>query len=175
MRLLLLCAAAAVCVVDVEAQRRSRGGGGANRTWEFLSEKYDKNKDGKVSWKEYARDKDKFASLDTDGDGGLTADDFGRGGRGSGRRGRGGRSSRGGASAAPKVGQAAPDFDLPTLDDANWKQASNKSGQKSPNGKPGKPGKASSRKTSQKSSRRTVQLSSFKGKKPVALIFGSYT
>jgi hypothetical protein len=42
---------------------------------------------------------------------------------------------------APKVGQAAPDFDLPFLGD----------------------------------SERTVRLSSFQGRRPVALVFGSYT
>ena len=170
MRLLLLCAAAAVCAVDVEAQRRSRGSGGSNRTWEFLSEKYDTNKDGKVSWKEYARDKDKFASLDSDDDGQITEEDFARSG---GRRGRGGRGrgSRGEGSSALEVGQVAPDFDLPTLSDGYWKpskQAGQKNAAKtSAENATGKPGK--------KAPREMVRLSSFKGRKPVALIFGSYT
>ena len=44
-------------------------------------------------------------------------------------------------AAAPSVGDPAPDFELPRLDDRS----------------------------------QTVRLSDFKGKRPVALIFGSYT
>jgi len=153
MRLLLLAAgAAALLAIPADAQRDRRGGG-QDRTWKFLAKKYDKNKNGKITFKEYKRDKEKFASLDQDGDGVLTEADFkgggGRGGRGrGGRRGdRGGNRGRGdrdrgnkGAQVAT-LGKKAPDFELPTI----------------------------------KNPKKTIKLSSFAGKKPVALIFGSYT
>ena len=60
--------------------------------------------------------------------------------------GRGGRRSGGNEPGVPRPGQPAPDFELPLLDQP--KGAKNQA---------------------------TVKLSSFAGKKPVALIFGSYT
>ena len=77
----------------------------------------------------------------------------GRGGRGGFGGGRGGRgNARGGRSrgqleaGVPRPGEDAPDFDLPLADQP--KDAK---------------------------SEVTIKLSSFMGKKPVALIFGSYT
>ena len=56
------------------------------------------------------------------------------------------RGSRGNAAGVPQPGQPAPDFDLPLIDQ--------------PQGAKDKV---------------TIKLRSFAGKKPVALIFGSYT
>jgi hypothetical protein len=162
MKMLLLAAgAAALLAIDMDAQRGRSRGGGQNATWKFLSKKYDKNKNGKITFKEYKRDKEKFGSMDQDGDGVLTKADFeggggrGRGGRGGrrggdrgGNRGRGGDRRRGGGrngdqgrGEVAQVGKKAPDFDLPTI----------------------------------KNPKKTIKLSSFADKKPVALIFGSYT
>ena len=85
----------ALLVPQAAAQR---GGGVAgqdssNSVWHLLSSKYDKNKDGKITAKEYLRGEAKFKAFDRDGDGELTAKDFEGGGRG--RRG-GGRGNRGG-------------------------------------------------------------------------------
>jgi hypothetical protein len=119
------------CVIadSVEAQRNhgGRGGGG----WTFVAGKYDANKDGKVTVKEYTRGEEAFKSLDSNGDGLLNESDWANQNR---RRG-------GGGSAAPAVGEVAPDFSLTEI----------------------------------KNSDKTVTLSEFAGKKPVALIFGSCT
>ena len=116
-----------------------------DNAWELISSEHDKNKDGKVTKREYSRGKERFARLDTDGDGALTAVDFAGSGNRSARRNRGTRRrdrriDRARQAMAPKVGAVAPDFTLRTPD-----------------------GKEKHR------------LSSFKGKRPVALIFGSYT
>ena len=77
-------------------RRPGAGGGGDDGVWKVLSEKYDKDKSGAISKEEYTRGEEKFAQLDRNSDGELTAQDFeggggGRGGRGRGR-GRGGRA-----------------------------------------------------------------------------------
>jgi hypothetical protein len=133
----------ALVSADITAQGRVRGGrSDPNATFKFLTKKYDRNRDGKITWKEYQRDQEKFNSLDADGDGKLTKEDFNSGGRGRGRGGgrRGGDRERG-AGGVPKIGDVAPDFELPLA----------------------------------KTPKKSVKLSSFKDKKPVALIFGSYT
>lgn len=57
-------------------------GGSQGQVFDFLVDKYDKDKDGKVSAEEYTRGQGKFRRYDRDGDGFLTAADF-RGGRGT--------------------------------------------------------------------------------------------
>ena len=157
MRMLLLAAGAtALLAIDTDAQGGRSRGGGQDRTWKFLSKKYDKNKNGKITFKEYQRDKEKFESMDQDDDGVLTKADFesgggrGRGGGRGGNRGRGGGRGRGGdrgrggnqgRGEVAQMGEKAPDFELPMV----------------------------------KNPKKTIKLSSFAGKKPVALIFGSYT
>lgn len=100
---------------------------------------YDKNKDGKVEKAEYPRSAAAFANLDRDQSGAIDEADF------TVLPPRGQRPARGrepeDASKLPKVGELAPDFELPLL------------GMKD----------------------KTVKLSSFRGDRPVALIFGSYT
>ena len=133
--------AIALASVDVAAQRGGRGRD-TQATFKFLAKKYDRNKDGKITWKEYKRDRDKFKQFDSNSDGSITHDDFSGGGRGRGRGGRGGGGGgRSRGSVVPKEGTVAPDFNLPLAKDR----------------------------------KKRVKLSSFKGKQPVALIFGSYT
>ena len=123
-------------VLVEEAGAQQRGGGGPD-VFSFLAEKYDMNFDGKLSRAEYDRSDENFKRFDTNKDGELTASDWsgGTGGRrGSGRQ-------RNDDSAAPKVGDQAPDFSLTHINDET----------------------------------KTVQLSSFAGSKPVALLFGSCT
>ena len=117
-------------------QRRGgqRGGRSAD-VFKFLAEKYDADKDGKITADEYDRSEENFARFDTNKDGVLTAADW------SGRPARGKRGQRRGTSDAPSVGEQAPDFTLTEILDETAK----------------------------------VQLSSFAGDKPVALVFGSCT
>lgn len=84
-------------------------------SWKFLSEKYDKDNDKKISAEEYTRSEETFAQLDANKDGFLSSDDW-SGNNGRGRRG-GQRGSRGG-SAAPEAGTKAPDFKLTHIRDA---------------------------------------------------------
>jgi len=131
--------------------------------WEYLAQKYDANKDGQITAKEYGRDAETFSRLDADKSGAIEEVELASGGRRGGRRGgsgergeRGGqRGERGGRDpraslVAPKAGELAPGFALEEMI-AFGDQLT-----KLPQGKP-------------------VKLESFRGKRPVALIFGSYT
>lgn len=132
-----------------EMFRRQRGGGqgrppgeggpgaGMSRGGAFnvLAEKYDKDGDGTITSEEYTRDEQRFAAIDRNRDGKLTAADY------EGRRGGGGGMARPAEDSLPKAGDRAPDFKL-----------------------------AYAKKKS-----KLVKLSSFAGKRPVALVFGSYT
>lgn len=119
--------------------------------WEYLTGRYDRDEDQKISREEYTRSDDHFARLDRDGDGTIEKSDVEQ------KRGRGDREKtreRGGErqkALAPSEGDQAPDFVLETLI-------------------PKKKGKTEKSDKTEK-----VRLSSFKGKKPVALVFGSYT
>ena len=131
-------------VTKKEMQSMASGRGGRGRggeaTWEFLAEKYDGDKDGKVTLAEYTRSKDTFLRLDRDKDGVLSKQDWAVPSEG---RSRGGGRSRGrdARNSAPEEGDVAPDFTLSFVSDAN----------------------------------KTVKLSDYVGKKPVALVFGSCT
>ena len=107
----------------------------------------DKDKDGKIQLPEVARI---FGQLDADKSSDLKGDEIsgtrGRGNRGGRNRGGGNRGNRPLEAGVPRVGEAAPDFDLPLVDQVKGAK-----------------------------SEATIKLSSFAGKKPVALIFGSYT
>ena len=103
----------AVCelllVSQAEAQRPQRRGGGGGRSadvFKFLAEKYDADKDGKITAEEYDRSEENFARFDTNKDGVLTTADW------SGRTGRTRRGQPRGSSEAPSVGEQAPDFKL---------------------------------------------------------------
>jgi len=148
----LVLAASALLLQGAIAQRG--GGRGRNRetpaadVWRFLVKKYDKNNNRKITWEEYKRDKVKFQRFDKDKNGFLSKEDFKAedGARNAGRRGGRGRArdrdpQKPDGPIAPRIGQKAPDFELPLA----------------------------------KSPKKTLKLSSFAGKKPVALIFGSYT
>lgn len=116
------------------AQRR--GGEPELSALQKLLQQYDKNGDGKIERSEYPRTGDAFANLDRDKNGIVDAADFAL----PPTRPRDLLPDRKG-DKLPKVGDEAPDFDLPML---------------------GMKGK-------------TVKLSSFRGDRPVALVFGSYT
>lgn len=124
----------------------------AESTWEFLSEKYDRNHDGRISSREYGRGKVHFERLDADGDGSITRDDLDTRRRGRPERDR---------TDPPKVGQRAPDFTLEVLPPPADSAVERVLAEVEKKGSKGKP--------------KHVKLSSFKGEKPVALIFGSYT
>ena len=128
-----------ILVDQADAQQRQRRKRGGPDVFKFLADKYDQNKDGKLSREEYDRSDENFVRFDTNKDGELTADDWA--GSTGGRRRRGGGRQRHDDSAAPKVGDQAPDFSLTHINDET----------------------------------KTVQLSSFIGSKPVALLFGSCT
>lgn len=122
----------------------------AESIWEYLVLKYDRDGDGRVSSAEYTRDEEHWKRLDKNSDGFLDEKEI----AGSGRASR--RAARGSDEAPPeppKVGQQAPNFDLLVLPEESEKQPAKK--------KPAKP--------------EFIQLASFKGKRPVALIFGSHT
>ena len=75
-------------------------------TWKLL-QKYDQDGDGEVTATEYGRGDDKFARFDRDGDGVLTAADFATGGgRARGNRG-GGRRAGGQRAAGARAGNRA--------------------------------------------------------------------
>lgn len=124
---------------EMSGELRMGGGraqrGGATR----MLRRLDKDGDGDIQVGEVSG---LFATLDADQDEVLSETELPR----RRERGGGGRERAGGRGerqsvGAPAVGDAAPDFDLPLVKDAET----------------------------------TVKLSSFKGAKPVALIFGSYT
>jgi len=102
--------------------------------WKFLRERHDADRDGRILPAEYRRSPDAFGRLDIDGDGAVSAADFGPQ-----------WSSRPFPKGfvygvgGPEVGDPAPDFHL------------------------------------RATSGETLALSSFRGKKPVALVFGSFT
>ncbi len=129
--------------------------------WEYLTEKYDADDNGIITREEYSRSDDAFGNLDRNGDGTLSLEDWSSFGRPS----RGRRSARPGSRdssqlsrrarvPALQVGQVAPDFKLPILVHAAKQTGKKKIG---------------------KEPRPSIRLSSFANKKPVALIFGSYT
>ena len=141
----------------------------AKSVWEYLSGRYDANGDGKIDKKEYTRGSTQFDRLDKDKNGFIEKADSagtqGRGERGGGRRGggggrRGARGGGGGGQSAPTEGSRAPSFELETLYPVQEEgEAQNDRA------------KASDKEPEYKS----VSLKTFKDKKPVALIFGSYT
>ena len=74
MKLALIGASAlSILVADATAQRQ--GGGDQMAIWKTLAERYDKDKDGKLTSQEYARGEDKFSRWDSNGDGGVNISD----------------------------------------------------------------------------------------------------
>lgn len=89
MRLLTLAVVTSAAFLASRADAQFGRSGDPDKVWKFFSERHDKNADGKITLEEYARGKERFASLDRDGDKLLTRADF-EGGRRRGRRRRGG-------------------------------------------------------------------------------------
>jgi hypothetical protein len=130
----------------------------AESIWAFLVEKYDTNGDGTITKKEYGKDKEHWERLDIDGDGKLTEAEV-EGRKNPNLRGKKAKARK--VPKAPKEGSRAPGFELEVVVDVTklgHDEAPEDTGDKA---KPKKP--------------ETVSLGSFRGKKPVALIFGSYT
>jgi len=98
----------AVDFADAQRNRGGRGGRGGGSGWKFVAEKYDANKDGKVTAKEYTRGEEAFKSLDTDSDGVLNEKDWSTRTR-----------NRGGSGDAPEMGDTAPDFSLTEIRNAD--------------------------------------------------------
>ncbi|MDP6928245.1 MAG: EF-hand domain-containing protein, partial [Planctomycetota bacterium] len=101
--ILILTTVAAVATTLPSQGTRSESSPDA---WKFLSQKYDKNKDGKITAEEHGRSESSFRNLDQNGDGVITAADIPAGdmrGRRSGQR--GGESRRGGRGAGGGEGQ----------------------------------------------------------------------
>ncbi len=121
--------------------------------WDYLSAKYDKDGDDAISPSEYGRGKELFERLDVDRDGKITAEDSSPSGRG-GRRG-----------FDPRRGRGA---DRPRKERGSRKnpkgEAARSVGSMAPDFELEPP-----------SGGHPVRLSSFRGDRPVALIFGSYT
>lgn len=142
----------------------------APTVWEVLQNKYDLNKDAKISPVEHGRGEEAFWNLDTDDDGFITQLDFETSTRVSKRRFKNRNlKARNKLMPSPKVGEIAPDFELRVLlheEDAEKPSKSHPSDKKQLHDQGAadvveKP--------------KTIKLSSFAGTKPVALIFGSYT
>jgi hypothetical protein len=126
--------------------------------WQLLADKYDADQDGKISRAEYSKDDKYFARLDADANGFIEASDLAKLGRPKDYRGEIAEGKD--KLVIAEAGKQAPDFTLRVLEKA----------------------KPAAEKTAQKKGEldelvkpKTFQLSSLKGKKPVALIFGSYT
>jgi hypothetical protein len=158
--LLTLAVAVVPVVPEDDVPQDSAKERDAETVWAYLSLKYDTDSDGRVSKKEYTRGAEHWKRLDKNADGFLDAAEFaaeaGRGGRRGpgGARGRGPEGER--RPEPPKAGERAPDFELVVL--------------------PAHAGEVGEeRKSRAKPKPKLVKLSSFKDKKPVALIFGSYT
>ncbi|MCA8957720.1 MAG: hypothetical protein KDC87_16715 [Planctomycetes bacterium] len=74
------------------AAQRNPARAGPLQVWRYLAEQHDKNGDGRITAEEYGRGTDKFAAYDRNGDGVLTADDF-----------RNGLARRRAAAPAPRI------------------------------------------------------------------------
>ncbi len=123
----------------------------ARSVWEYLTKRYDGNANGKITREEYTRSDEHFGRLDRDGNGVLEkADTKVRSQR---KRRPGGRKR----TEAPREGELAPGFALEELGKAQEKAE--------PKDDDHKRSKAPV----------LVKLGDLKGKRPVALIFGSYT
>jgi len=133
--------------------------------WKLLQEKYDTDQDGSISLEEHGRGEKAFQNLDRNQDGAITVEDMALP---TNRRRRPPRGTttpdtpRPKRLPAPMAGQVAPDFTLRLILREHDTDAGTKTEDKA-DAKVRKPKPP------------TVTLSEFIGKKPVALIFGSYT
>ena len=146
MKTLVMC----VLVVSAAGAQTPRSAGDPERVWRFFAESNDADRDGKVTKAEYSRGDEKFAAFDADGDGVITRADFVRPASRPAapqRAAEGGRGREDKPSSRPQRGGPAP-----------------RAGDVAPDFELPVVGE-----------KRTIRLSSFAGKRPVALIFGSWT
>lgn len=126
--------------------------------WEYLRGKYDADEDGVITRAEYTRDDLHWSRLDTDEDGQLTEEEiaarrpFGRRRNGEPREWERERPD------PPAVGDAAPDFHLELLPPPKDELLH-----------------VLDEEEDEEKERAKLRLSSFRGERPVALVFGSYT
>ena len=144
----------------------------AESIFEYLLLSYDTNDDGEILRQEYTRDDAHWERLDVNKDGVLTEADFATSGR-RGKRGRPERPDYGSRKRVtpPAAGEQAPDFELEIVVPKKA-SASVGGGQETekPNAKKPNAGKKEAEKP------KPIKLSDFaKKKRPVALVFGSYT
>ncbi|MDF1799753.1 MAG: hypothetical protein P1V81_11300 [Planctomycetota bacterium] len=138
--------------------------------WEFLVDKYDANEDGRITKKEYTGISERWKLLDLDGNGWIDEEEV---------------ESRGRVAkprpdkkkvTAPKVGRKAPTFELEVVTDPAHLPEERPDGEEEPGKDPKKDGKdAKDAKDAKPKEPETIALADFRGKRPVALIFGSYT
>jgi len=115
--------------------------------WHFLRARYDRDADGRIERDEYTRSPEAFARLDADGDGVVSAADFAPD-----------------WNAVPRL-RAAPDSGERWIRFQDFVH-----GEGGPElGEPAPEFRLAT------TTGETVELASFRGKKPVALVFGSYT
>jgi hypothetical protein len=105
--------AAAVLAAALPAQRSQPQSGA--KVFGFLTSAYDKDKDGKITKAEYPRGEERFANLDRDGDGVLTRQDFTAATPGQRAQPRRSPLPHARAGHLPRIGDVAPDFELPML------------------------------------------------------------
>jgi len=141
----LILIAAALLTMPCSGQRRQDAHEGD--PWDLIREKHDKNGDGKVTEREYSRGKERFQRLDTDGNKKITSADFIKSSRKGDRNGRRRGNKRRNRRLERAIQARAPKQG-DAAPDFTLKHLDGKS---------------------------KVRLSSFRGKRPVALIFGSYT
>ena len=118
---LLLFGFIAIFTGLITAQRPDNQRRRAAPTFEMIAERFDANKDGKVTREEAGGRERMFNRFDTNKDGVITKSDLANISSRQGRRRRGGGGGRGGMfgsfpNAKPAPGQIAPNFDLSTPD-----------------------------------------------------------
>ncbi len=146
----------------------------AETVWEFLADKYDANGDGTITKTEYTGPEERWKQLDRDGSGAIDKAEIEE--RGRAKRAKPGKKR----PVAPKQGKKAPLFELEVLEDLGDlpKPGEEEVGEQ---GEPGQKGKDKKEKDGDREEAekpakpRTIALADFRGEKPVALVFGSYT
>jgi hypothetical protein len=161
-----MAAAGAAALLALAAAPQEDGSARKARAdaWTFLLGKYDADKDGILTRAEYTRDDAHWRNLDVDGDGKVDREEF------EGREWRIVRKPH----PVPKKGAVAPDFELEALPPRAKPKGDEKPAEGEKPAKKPKGGDAED-KPAKKVEPERVKLSAFRGARPVALIFGSYT
>jgi hypothetical protein len=151
--------------------------GDFDTVWEYLLDKYDADADGEISRKDYGGDDLHWERLDKDGDGKVVKSEGGIGVKFK------TKAARSRKAEAPKLGAWAPKFELEIVVDVSTlgeedhaeESDSKREGEDANNGGDEKADEKAKTDKLKKAEPKTISLESFRGDKPVALIFGSYT